>query len=336
MNKLCFFIGMIITSGICNAQIDLQCSGRDKSSIYISGYTAEIYRIDSVDTNPTNPILVASNLPSPSGGISINANLDSLSGPETMYLIDSGQPYYFWNGTGWTNTNHLSGSSTAVNPGGTGNYIFNLDGVGHSLYRYDGTANGTLLLTNLNTGTGFWDIATDQMGNFYLISGGTPEIVVFNPSGMAVDTFTTSGLTSNLGGGFAILGNHLYVVTLSDLFKGTRTGHNVDFTWIKDIGFSVNDIAACPEAAFPLSVSQYSSGLNSNVFPNPFNSTLNIFIGDHEDGELIIYDLVSKRLLLQKFAGAISLNTEQFANGIYLYEVRNQNGVIKKGKIVKD
>src|SRR5436190_7687018 len=104
MNKLCCLIGMFFTCGFCDAQIDLQCNGRDMHSIYIIGTNSDIYRIDSVDTSPTNPILVALNLPSFNGGISINANLDSIAGPETMYLVAGvTHNYFWWNGTNWTN-----------------------------------------------------------------------------------------------------------------------------------------------------------------------------------------------------------------------------------------
>ena len=48
------------------------------------------------------------------------------------------------------------------------------------------------------------------------------------------------------------------------------------------------------------------------------------------------HDIASRKLLQQKFTNAVSLNTEQLAKGVYLYEVRNKNGVIKKGKVVKD
>lgn len=50
----------------------------------------------------------------------------------------------------------------------------------------------------------------------------------------------------------------------------------------------------------------------------------------------MIYDILSKKLLQQTFTNSVSLNTKQFENGIYIYEVRNNNGVIKKGKIVKN
>jgi hypothetical protein len=45
--------------------------------------------------------------------------------------------------------------------------------------------------------------------------------------------------------------------------------------------------------------------------------------------------------LEQSFTKSTSINTEQLAKGIYLYEVRNnpdsyRDGVIKKGKVVKE
>jgi hypothetical protein len=36
------------------------------------------------------------------------------------------------------------------------------------------------------------------------------------------------------------------------------------------------------------------------------------------------------------FVSSVSLNMEQLARGIYIYELRNKNEVIRKGKIVKE
>ncbi|HKR03690.1 MAG TPA: T9SS type A sorting domain-containing protein [Bacteroidia bacterium] len=336
MNKQLYFTWLLFVYSHGHAQLDLQCSGRDMHSVYLSNYSGEIYRIDSVDSNPTNPIYVTSTPGSSAGGISINANLDSAAGPQTMYFVETGQPYFFWNGTGWTNTNHTAGAFGAVNPGGTANFIFNLDGNGNSLYRYDGTANGTLFLSNLNTSSlnAFYDIATDNLGNFYIFYNVSQQIVVYNTAGIIIDTFATTGIT-NGGGGLAIVGNRLYAVTTNELFEGVKTGNTVNFASIKNIGFTAGDIAACPEAGNLLSVSDNLSHLGSSVYPNPFNSALNIFIDDDDNFEVIIYDLLSRKLLQQEFTRTIVINTEQLAKGIYLYEVRNKNGVMKKGKIVK-
>ena len=52
--------------------------------------------------------------------------------------------------------------------------------------------------------------------------------------------------------------------------------------------------------------------------------------------EIILYDITSIKILHQKFTNSVSLNTEQLAKGLYLYEVRSKDGLRRKGKVVKD
>ena len=71
------------------------------------------------------------------------------------------------------------------------------------------------------------------------------------------------------------------------------------------------------------------------IFPNPFSNKINITSTKNENMEIILYDVISKIILQQKFTNSVSLNTEELSKGIYIYEVRNKNGVIKNGKILK-
>jgi hypothetical protein len=71
------------------------------------------------------------------------------------------------------------------------------------------------------------------------------------------------------------------------------------------------------------------------VYPNPIADKLNITINNGL-AEIILCDVASRKLLQQKFTNSVSLNTAQLARGIYLYEVRGTNGLIKKGKVVKE
>ena len=339
MKKQYSFIILLLICHYCHAQIDLQCNGRDMHSIYLSTFAGNISRIDSVDTNPTNEIIVSTN-PVGTGGISINANLDSVTGPETMYFCNFN--YYFWNGISWTNTNHTAPSG-AVNIGGNANYIFNLDGIGNKLYKYDGTSNGVLLLTNLGTnGASVYDIAIDNQGNFYIFYTIQQKIICYNPSGMAVDSFTTSGYTNASGAGFAILGNRMYTLfssaftSTTDLYEGIKSGNNINFTLIKSYPFAISDIAVCPEAGDPLFVLDKDSPYSLNIYPNPFTDELNIANTTNASLEIIIYDITSRKLVQKVFTGNTSLNTVQLIKGVYLYEVRNKGSIIKKGKVIKD
>lgn len=72
------------------------------------------------------------------------------------------------------------------------------------------------------------------------------------------------------------------------------------------------------------------------VFPNPFSDKINFAANDNKWYEVFIFDITSREMLNQNFTNAVSLNTEQLAKGLYFYEVRNKNGLCKKGKIVKE
>lgn len=81
-------------------------------------------------------------------------------------------------------------------------------------------------------------------------------------------------------------------------------------------------------------VSQMKNSIN--IFPNPVFEQLNISSNSNELFELSLCDITARKLISKSFVNSISINTEHLAKGIYLYEVRNKNGVIKKGKVVKD
>jgi hypothetical protein len=72
------------------------------------------------------------------------------------------------------------------------------------------------------------------------------------------------------------------------------------------------------------------------LFPNPFSDRINITVKRNELVEVNLFDVTSRKIINKSFAKSISINTEQLAKGIYIYEVRNKNGVIKKGKVVKE
>lgn len=72
------------------------------------------------------------------------------------------------------------------------------------------------------------------------------------------------------------------------------------------------------------------------VSPNPFSNLLSFTSNSHEILEVNLYDIASKKLINQKFTHSISLNTQQLATGIYLYEIRSKDGSFSKGKVLKN
>ena len=75
---------------------------------------------------------------------------------------------------------------------------------------------------------------------------------------------------------------------------------------------------------------------NILIYPNPFSDKINITTKRNEPVEIILWDITSRKLLQQSFTNSITLSTAQLSKGIYLYEVINSKGIIKKGKVVKE
>jgi hypothetical protein len=218
-----------------------------------------------------------------------------------------------------------------------------LDAVGNELYRYEGNGNSTLLLSNLNSNMSvIYDVATDNLENFYLFYTNLQKIYSYDPNGMPIDTFTTTGFPTLVHPGFAILGHRMYALANStpnsvDLYEGIQVGSIINFTFKKHIALRVTDIATCPEAGKPLSNEIIHRQQPFTVYPNPFNNEINInFSGSTSITEVLFYDLTSRVILQQSFLNTVSINTEQLAKGIYFYELRNKNVDIKKGKVLKE
>ena len=129
-------------------------------------------------------------------------------------------------------------------------------------------------------------------------------------------------------------------------FKATASSHTIKFTNWGHMAYG----SGCTELviddvrlyALPTSVIPCTIGINElnenliTIFPNPITSELNINTGNNQSSEIILYDLSSRKLLQQTFANSTTLNTEQLAKGMYLYTVRNSNGIIKNGKVIKE
>jgi len=85
-----------------------------------------------------------------------------------------------------------------------------------------------------------------------------------------------------------------------------------------------------------LGVDLLSGESGVSFFPNPFHNKLTVVTKGNEVYEITLFDITSRELLHQRFTHSVSLNTAPLAQGVYLYEVRNKNGLIRNGKLVKE
>jgi len=72
------------------------------------------------------------------------------------------------------------------------------------------------------------------------------------------------------------------------------------------------------------------------VYPNPCTTQLNITITNNERAQLLLYDICSRKVLLQSFVHSVSINTTSLESGIYFYEVKSAGKSVRKGKLVKE
>lgn len=208
---------------------------------YHSGSTIYMYNT-LTSTNSVNTIT----LPAGAGGLAVSNNLNAATPAVTFYTTIGGI-YYYYNGTNWQSTGHNTGNASAVNIGGAGPYIFNLNGIGQQVYRYDGTGPGVLVL-NLPGWGGPYDCIGDASGNFYILNTGSPPYALrmYSPTGTLLCTYNLVGFpTGSFGGGYAIVGNNFYATIGSTTCWGTITGTTINYGGNFTLSSNASDYANC-------------------------------------------------------------------------------------------
>ncbi|MEI6815663.1 MAG: T9SS type A sorting domain-containing protein [Bacteroidota bacterium] len=74
----------------------------------------------------------------------------------------------------------------------------------------------------------------------------------------------------------------------------------------------------------------------TEIYPNPTGSVLSVKTFNKERLTIMVYDILSRKLLSQEFTGNADIDIERLSRGIYLYQIINDKGMVKNGKIVKE
>jgi gliding motility-associated-like protein len=200
-------------------------------------------------TTPTTSTMSPAIMPVNALGLAIGPSF-GFTAPSPTYWTTVSGTYWYYNGTTFINTGHTTGNSNAINPGGSKNYIYNMDGSTGNVYKYNGTGNASLLMTvpSFTNGAMAFDVAGDDNDNFYLLQTLSPQSLnVYSSSGVLTCTYAISGLPSSFGGsGFAISGNTVMVEYGGMLnYVGTLSGSSVTFSATSGSLFVPNDFATC-------------------------------------------------------------------------------------------
>ncbi len=217
------------------------------------------------------------NVLSGSSGLAIGPNF-GFSAPNPTYWSILNGNYYYYSYSGWVNTGHSAGGTGFTNPGGSQNFIYNIDANGQ-ISVYNGTTNATILTTlgNFAGSNTVQDIVGDSNDNFYLLSNAQPAgLYIFNSLGVQTCSYAIAGMPSGAVG-FAIANNKVNLSgNFSSAYAGVLSGNTVSFSSMNSnfpCGI-VNDLASCPSDAVLVPViSAIPSGSISCFAPTPTLTT---------------------------------------------------------------
>lgn len=85
-----------------------------------------------------------------------------------------------------------------------------------------------------------------------------------------------------------------------------------------------------------LSISEKPVGQEWRVYPNPVSGMLAIETFHNRPAEIRLFDVFSKMLISKQFSGSVNISMDPYPPGIYFYEIRSDNRLTGKGKIIHD
>ena len=154
-----------------------------------------------------------------------------------------------------------------------------------------------------------------------------PQII--NSSGFISDTLNWTLISgdyiANGGETYLTIGNFKNDSNTDTTFIGQNSSQLLSYIYVDDVSLTTTT-----------GISNNSENVLINIFPNPIINELHISINNNSRYEIFLYDITSRKIMQNNFVSSVSLNMEQLARGIYIYELRNKNEVIRKGKIVKE
>lgn len=240
MNMYKILSVLVASSVLCIAAVGQLPVCNNNSIVYYKSYATStsntaIYNFSIAQPVVTgvNPVLNTIAPPQFSQGLTVSTNLNTTTPSTTFYTVVNGQ-YYYYSGSAWVNTGHNAGTMNAVNPGAGGGYIFNVDAIGGTVWRYNGTGHAVQILT-LPPLNKVADIAVVCTGEFYIMSNGTVPKALnkYDANGSLVKTFSVNNCPSSTGGGgLAVFGDTIYFDDGTNIVKGVITGNTVNCTVI--------------------------------------------------------------------------------------------------------
>lgn len=152
-----------------------------------------------------------------------------------------------------------------------------------------------------------------------------PQIV--NTTGLITDTFNWTSISGNYtaegGENHLIIGNFEYDSTI--IIQPTGFG------WLWESYYYIDDVSL----SICTDIDEKINNIIFEIYPNPFSDNLSLKINNNELLEIVLYDFAMRKTFQEKFNNSITINTSRLTKGFYFYEIHGRNGLLKKGKLIK-
>lgn len=166
----------------------------------------------------------------------------------------------------------------------------------------------------------------DNQGHF--TSGAETDAYAHHCQGMLTMVCTT---TDTFNVGFLPAGAHVFRFTLTSGFGGPPCTPGIIPDGVDSVNFMVTTATGIPDLAF--------NGSQVLLYPNPMSTSARLLIDPSisiKNAELNIINVLGKTLRsIRNIQGhEVKIEREGMAKGIYFYELRENNKVIKTGKFI--
>ncbi len=83
-------------------------------------------------------------------------------------------------------------------------------------------------------------------------------------------------------------------------------------------------------------LNDFNFNLDNRVYPNPFTDRLTVKNNTNRKSTVKIYDINLNMLIQQPFINSITLETKMLAKGVYMVELLDESGSVRRGKFIKE
>ncbi|PSG91753.1 LamG-like jellyroll fold domain-containing protein [Aurantibacter aestuarii] len=225
-------------------------------------------------------------------------------------------------------------------------FVFNASTVGVCM---DGVFRGNISTTMnaASTGTPLVIGSSDLINQFpsEYFSGSIDDVRIWN--------VVRTGTQINNSKSCELLGTETGLISYYKFNQGTDSGSNTGVTTLTDAtsnsydgtltnfalnGATSNWLAGSPittgSTCITLSTEFFSQELESNIYPNPTKNTVHINLKNSSQAEIDIYDLNGRLIKNQSVLNNDIIDLSSVANGIYLFKITSNEGVVTK-RIIK-